>query len=209
MRKVFGFWVTVLGILVLGAFMPRSAWAVNLVSNGGFETGDFTGWTLSGTDTGNMNVATGDPIHPPHSGASNATLGSVGGLGFLSQTLTTVPGMTYNLSYWLANNDHCCPNEFQVSWNGSVIADATCATSTSCFGFPYHQFTDSDLLATGSSTVLQFGARQDPDFFSLDDVSVEPTPEPSTWALAIPGMVPFALVYLRRRGRTTRLPLGA
>jgi hypothetical protein len=206
MRQVLGFWVTVLGILALGAFMPRSASAINIVSNGGFETGDFSGWSI--TDPINMRVATGDLNHPPHSGASNAILGTVGGLGFLSQTLITVPGTRYDLSYWLANNPDCCPNHFQVSWNGSIIADATCATSSSCFGFPYHQFTDNDLLATGSSTVLQFGAQQDPDFFSLDDVSVEATPEPSTWALAIPGMVPFALGYLRRRGRTTRLPLG-
>jgi hypothetical protein len=35
---------------------------------------------------------------------------------------------------------------------------------------------------------------------------VQVTPEPSTIALAVPGMAPFALVYLRRRKRTKRQP---
>src|SRR5262249_25131594 len=53
--------------------------AGNLV-NGGFETGDFTGWDLSG-NTG----FTGVSAINPHSGTYAAFLGPIGSLGFLCQ----------------------------------------------------------------------------------------------------------------------------
>jgi hypothetical protein len=41
---------SLLTLLCLLLLLPQSAWAdpTNLVVNGGFETGDFTGWTVSG-----------------------------------------------------------------------------------------------------------------------------------------------------------------
>jgi flagellin len=190
--------IVMVALAAFFAFVPSIAWAVNIVQNPGFETGDFTDWTAS---IPNQSVG-----NNPHSGMFDAELGSVGAPGSLSQTLTTVPGQPYTLTYWLANEPPlCCPNEFRVTWNGSVITDQMCLPSQTsgffCSSFDYTQFEFDNLVATGTSTTLDFGARQDPAFFSLDDVSVAPTPEPSTLALAVPGIVPFALVYLNRRGR--------
>jgi hypothetical protein len=144
----------------------------NLVVNGGFETGDFTGWTL---DSDDASVSTGYA----HSGIYGADFGQVGSLGYLSQTLSTTPGTNYYLSFWL-DCDGATPNEFQVSWDGNTLLDEANIPDV---GWTNIQFT---VTATGNSTVLQFGFRDDTSNLGLDDVSVVPTqsstgPPPFTW----------------------------
>ena len=71
------------------AFSLAHPGKANLITNGGFETGDFVGWTQSG-DTSNTFVTPGYYL-PPHSGNFEAALGPTT-FGYLSQTLATVPG---------------------------------------------------------------------------------------------------------------------
>ncbi len=144
-----------------------------VVLNGGFETGDFTGWTLGGLDTNDMFVDTGSQsgIHP-QSGSYLAALGSSGSLGYLSQTLATTPGTAYSLSFWLDSPDGSMPNEFLVSWNGVTLWNRTNLPAMT--GWTNLQFA---VTATGTSTVLQFGSRDDSSFLGLDDISVLP-PQP-------------------------------
>lgn len=137
--------------------------ATELVVNGGFETGDFTGWT----DDGSSSVGTDSTA--VHSGTYGVENGSVGSLGYLSQTLATTPGATYLLSFWLNSPDGQTPNEFQVSWNGTVLFDET---NLPALGWTNMQFV---VTATSASTVLQFGFQDDPAYLGLDDVSVAPT----------------------------------
>jgi hypothetical protein len=131
----------------------------NLVVNGDFETGDFTGWT---TDSGS--VTTGSTY--AHSGTYGAEFGPVGSLGYLSQTLSTTPGTSYVLSFWLDSPDGENPNEFQVSWDGTTLLDEA---NIPAIGWTNIQFV---VTATDTSTVLQFGFRDDPTYLGFDDVSV-------------------------------------
>jgi hypothetical protein len=172
--------------------------SANLVVNPGFETGDFTGWTLSGnTSPLTMGVTT----TAAHTGSFGVSAGPVGSLGFLSQDLVTDPGASYDLTFWL-RNDGGIPNQFQASWNGSVIAGSVI---DNVGALAYTQFTFPGLLATGSSTALQFGFRQDPAFWSFDDVSVDtsapasvPEPFSTLWlGLTLTGML--GVSWLRRR----------
>ena len=89
-----------------------------LVRNGGFETGDFSYWILSG-NTADTEVNTTFA----HSGQFGAALGPVGSLGYLSQSIPTVPGWWYRLSLWLDSPDGLAPNEFSVAWNGPTLFD--------------------------------------------------------------------------------------
>src|SRR5690242_21749347 len=95
---------------VMAAPSQCDAVAGNLVTNCGFETGDFTGWTLS-SNTSFTSVSPNAPY--VHSGNFGAALGTVGGTSFLtqSQALNTVPGATYLVSVWL-ESDGGTPNEF-------------------------------------------------------------------------------------------------
>jgi hypothetical protein len=141
------------------------AQAANLVSNGDFETGDFTGWTVNANSTG---VGSGA------NGTNTAFLGNVGGLGSLSQILTTVVGETYTLSYDFLS-DGGTPNQFQVQVNGTILFDQT--------NIPAQAFTpySFNFVGTGVDTI-QFNERNDPSFLQLDNVVVDvaAVPEPFT-----------------------------
>ena len=136
----------------------------NLVTNCGFETGDFTGWTL--LDSGNMSVNT----VLPNNGAYSAELGSVGTVGCISQTLTTTPNQEYFLSFALYNTGR--PNNFQVFWAGGEM-------SGDMLKMPDFAYTldflggGGELIGSGSDT-LTFCAQNDPSFFYLDDIIVVP-----------------------------------
>jgi hypothetical protein len=134
-----------------------------LVTNGGFETNNFNGWTLSGS-TGGAFVGGN-----AHTGTHAANLGPVGSEVFLAQNLATTAGVTYTLDYWLANGGGPA-NQFEAYVNGAVVTGSQVVNSAA-FGYREYRFT---FVAAGTTTELKFGARQDPAYFYLDDVSVTP-----------------------------------
>ncbi len=158
------------------ALLTTSAAHANLVKNGGFETGDFTGWTL--TNDTNSFVFGSDPgtSYVPHSGNYEALLGAYGSDGILSQTISDTAGQTMTLTYWLASDGNA-PSDFSASWDGKVIADSV-LTNIVQQGYIEYSFR---VTGTGSDT-LSFNERNDFGFLSLDDVSLS-VPEPGTLGL--------------------------
>jgi hypothetical protein len=145
-----------------------------LVQNGGFETGDFTSWTLIGTGKPDNFVDNGSYWSiAPHSGAYFALLGEPGALAYLSQTLPTTAGHAYLLSCWLNSPDGQVPNEFSVVWNGTTLFDSLNMPAFAPPGWTNLLFI---VTATGPGTVLQFGAQNNYSYLGLDDVSVAPLP---------------------------------
>jgi subtilase family serine protease len=146
----------------------------SIVQNGGFETGDFTGWTLVGDSNANA-VGTDYSFYQViydivHSGNYGAYLGAVTVPATLSQTLVTTPGLRYLVSCWLDNPQAGIGEQFSVKWNGTNYVSFT---NPPAFTWTNFQFVAT---ATGTNTVLQFAARNDPNYFGFDDVSVTPVP---------------------------------
>ena len=142
----------------------------NIVTNGGFETGNFNDWTLDAITTVTV---VGKDKGLVHSGKYGAELGQGSSLGYLSQTLPTIAGQTYRLSLWLANpknsiSTNATPNEFQVQWEDTTIYDGV--------NLPFMAWTNLQftVTATTSGSLLQFGFRDDPYYLGLDDISVKP-----------------------------------
>lgn len=180
--------------------MPAQA---NLISNGGFETGDFTNWTLSGnTGFGTGVCLSGSnflgSICSSNSGQYAAVSGPSGTPGFISQTMSTVIGNSYDVEFYYRNDNlnQVASNAFNVNWNGSAVtAFANEAT---------HDFTKVSLftlLATSTTTTLSFELINNPGGFFIDDVAVvDAVPEPSGIALAGVALLSlFGFGLLRRR----------
>jgi hypothetical protein len=168
--------------------------AAELVTNGGFETGNFSGWTQFG-NTGFTNVA-------DCPGPCYAFFGPVGSTGGIQQMLATVAGSTYAVSFDL-ESDGEQPSSVDVFLGGVDLFSLTDPPASS--GFVNHII---NVTASQTNAVLSFAFRDDPGREFLDNVSVTQVaggvPEPATWALMIGGFG-IAGAALRRR----RAALGA
>jgi hypothetical protein len=180
---------------------PR-AFASNLINNGSFETGDFTGWTTGGNfeDT---EVVTGPfgPYTGAQDGSFYAVMGPVGSDGTLSQTFADTAGSHLTFSFWLnAVGDD--PSDFSAMWNGTTVLSLTDPNT----GGVWTQFTFNE-TGTGNDTIT-FSFRDDPAFIALDNVSVSPatggtTPEPSSLLLLGTGVLGMGGM-VRRKLRSGR-----
>jgi hypothetical protein len=193
--------------------------SINIVQNGGFETGDFTGWTINQLSEETWRIS-GDP----HTGTWGASTGCVGpdcitgeptSQNSLSQMLSTNAGDSYALSFFYDPGrveTGSGISELLVQWGGTTVADllidgtillvrSDISTITPAPG--YNIYTVSGLMATSTSTQLTFLGRQDPSFSLLDDIvvtdnSAAAAPEPSSYALAAGGLLVLAIAAVRR-----------
>ena len=183
--------------MVLGAMVAAMGFAVGIggpahaqVVNGGFETGDLTGWTLGG-NTGFIGVeCPGVGFAGPGDGACDVFAGPVGSNGTLSQVLATLPGRFYNINFDF-QPDGGTPSFFSAVWDAQPALFSVTNPASS----PY-QVLHFTALATAASTSLSFNFRDDPGFLKLDSVAVS-IPEPGTMALL--GIAMTGLLLRRRK----------
>lgn len=184
--------IALLAVVTIGA---PTAFAANLVTNGSFETGDFSGWDTGGNFeftqvvTGSFYVYNG-----AQDGDWYATLGPLGGDATLSQTLSTTAGAQYTFSFWLAavGDD---PSDFSASWDGTTLYSQTNPDT----GGAWTQFSFV-VTGTGSDTI-SFAFDDDPAYIALDNVSVSgssTTPEPGSLMLFGTGILGLAGVIRRK-----------
>lgn len=179
----------------------------NLVLNCGFETGDFTSWNLSGNDVPISEgvlygVETIDPFPLP--GGTNPNSGMFQAFfsdqaadpTTLSQTLTTVAGHQYTISFYLAQQligPGTVNNDVLVSFGGSTVENLS---DVGVQGYTHYTAT---VDATSASTTFNIKLGNDVGEFLLDDVSVVASPEPATLPVLV-GFVLLAAFFVRRRG---------
>lgn len=188
-------------MLTLG--IATSGNASPLIVNGGFETGDFTGWSA----TGNTQVGSFSGLS--HTGNDYAWLGDTSGAGSLSQTVNDVAGQAYTLTYFFSSEyDNISTHTFSAQWNGATISGSfltnpdTGSTHTNP-NYAEYQFA---VLGTGTDT-LSFPYLDSYHAFLLDDVSLDAassaTPIPAALPLFATGLAGLGMMRLRRKKKKT------
>ncbi len=170
---------------LLGAAAPASATdsacdAVpgNVVTNCGFETGDFSGWQLTqeAADVGFTVVA----MSPDPNSGNYLSLSGPIGVATLTQTLSTTPGRIYDVSYAVMGGS-TNQTESQRAVFSAAVDGQTVGTVSGEFLFSWQEQT-SRITATGSATTITFTFHNPPSFWHLDDVVVAPIADPLTKA---------------------------
>ncbi|MCC5626289.1 DUF642 domain-containing protein [Nostoc sp. CHAB 5715] len=195
---VFSVSTTLISTAVITNTYNTAAQAAELVKNGSFELDplvdpnnpnvtnpNVTDWIKSGDPINtSLTKISNFPLH--HSGNQGLSLGGFVDLSYISQTLSTQPGQTYELSYFLASVAEApdLDNEFQTFVGGNKIFDQKNISYQ-----PYTQY-NFNFTADASSTELKFGYVDRYAFLYLDNVSVIPVPEPSSiGGIAIAGLL--------------------
>lgn len=149
----------------------------SVLQNGGFETGDFTGWTVTGqTTSGGATPVVYDDVESVASGYGVAHSGNYGlYLGdnapfSIAQTAPTDAGQSFLLSFWLENGFAGAGQQFTASWNGVALLSLS---SPPQFGWRNYQYL---VTGTAGGSVLAFTAENTPSYFGLDDISLTPVP---------------------------------
>jgi hypothetical protein len=172
-----------LGLTAVAALSAAYPAKANLITNGGFETGDFTGWPVH---TGLFVVGTQFGISP-HSGSYQALLPT--GFGELQQSFATTLGQSYTVDFWAATASHGATLNVFV---GSTVFSRIFAEPMG-----YTEFTFTFNATSASSTIL-FNVT---GLFFLDDISLEPTgavPDGGTTASLL-GCALLGLAAFRRK----------
>jgi hypothetical protein len=179
--------------LAAGLFLlaPSRLASANLVTNGDFETGDFTAWTVT-------HAATGSGIGVNFGFGPDSTQGAFFGatghdFDAISQSFATSPGAFYTLTFFyqvLTPPSGSPDNHFRALFDGNVVYDNLNAISG--FGtFTFH------VQATGSLTTLEFEGYNVPGLDFLDDVSVTPGVPDASSSVLLLGLALAAILLVR------------
>jgi subtilase family serine protease len=165
----------------------------SLVQNGGFETGDFSLWTFNGDSTDSQNFLVNGVVNAStfgdgsgtnwvHSGANGAAFGEAGKLAYVSQSLQTLPGQSYLLSFWLNNLYFSSPNQLVVNWNTNSTGTNTVFNRVNVPVISTWTNMLFVVTAASANSVLQFELENNyynGCYFGLDDIAVQPAPAPT------------------------------
>lgn len=180
-------------LLAVGA---TSAFAAELVVNGGFEP-DATGWTIShlGSFSG-VTTTANSTAWPPHSGSYCFHMGATSATdqSDVFQDIATVAGTTYTVSVWALDlNPADATAGFNATFDGVSFASRGPSLTNA-----YTQFS-ANIVASTSLTRLEFTGYEASQYILVDDFSVQAQAVPEPASMAALGLGVVALLRRRRK----------
>jgi VCBS repeat-containing protein len=150
------------------------------IVNGGFETGDLTGWTASGPEITVQPLELGGPF-----GNFSARLAPTSAAETLSQNIATTPGQHYFVSFDVIGDPDAGNSPLTVTWDGTTLL----SLSGVPLGVNHYTFEVAG-DASLSSTALGFTYADDGSGMYLDAVAVDAATAPPTESTA--GTISFS-----------------
>ena len=187
------------------------------VTNGGFETGDFTGWTRTGTTS--ISTASHSGTYTAMVGGSSPTSGD----STVAQTFTA-PNPTGPLTLWYKI---VCPDTITYDWASATLVDNTASTTTTllantCSNTGAWAQTSPASITAGHSYTLKLLSHDDnypsdPTYTLFDDVALAapPTPDftisatPASRTIAQGGSTTYAVTVTAQNGFAGTVSLSA
>lgn len=183
-----------LGLALALAVAPTAqAATLELVTNGGFETGDATGWSVS-PDSFCVGAS-----RSSHTGIHSFEVGCE---KTVSQMLATEAGVLYNISFWVRSLE---PTDsfFDVTFGATTLVSVTnFYVPYERLNSGYQQFSFGYVAASSDMEELRFNFNHSTFAFLLDDVSVTAVPVPGALPLLLAGLGGLGVVGRRSRKKS-------
>ncbi len=178
------------------------------VTNCGFETGDFTGWTMTGATSvlaqtnlyGVDGYTPSTGVYGAYFGTQGVTLGTHASTDSLTlgQTVNLTTTRTFLLTFELMEDTALYAHYtdyFSAIFDGVALMTQTAVTSTN--GYVEESFIVTSATTLANSLAFQF--QNDAGFWDIDDISITEIPEPgSLWAFGA-GLAAMAVLLGRRK----------
>jgi hypothetical protein len=176
----------------LAVFGSAAQAGPELVTNGGFETRDFSGWTETGDTTFN-GVQCAGPGPSVYQGECSAFFGPFESAGGIEQVVNVGDaGTPWDLTFAF-HSDGGSPSSFTVLFGGQTLLSLIDPPAD---GDTLYHFSG---ISTAADMTLAFNFLDPAGFLYLDAVSVTAVPEPATTSLLGAGL---AGLFLWRRRKT-------
>jgi hypothetical protein len=202
------------GAALIGVLLQSGASQANVLLNGGFESGNFTNWTVNlGTSYPQVVIAYnqpgdyptgafGEPIPTaPNGGTYGAYFVSDTATQSISQSISLTQGQNYEVSFEIYSPNNGRNNPFDATLQSNVDGVLSPLFTAKTLASGWTLYSAIFAASAGPYTFsLNFHGQGIPAAdFVVDNASVAAVPEASTWAMMILGFVGVGFLAYRRR----------
>lgn len=216
----------IFGVVVSAFILSSSAASAAIITNGGFETGNFSGWTVNtGAPTpypqvviaynqsgGYPTGAFGEPIPTaPGGGTYGAYFVSDTSTQSISQAVSLAVGTSYTVSFDIYAPINGTQNTFDALLQSLTDNNPSPVFHAKSLGAGWFHYSGGFVAGAGPyefSLNYTPGGRTAADFV-VDNIAIAANvPEPATWAMMIMGFMGIGFVAYRRRTAPTAFRLA-